>query len=149
MSQDGTKIFKQEFESSFTFTRSTGPIVGRFLTELRDRKIFGIVGSDGKVLVPPLEYDPKTFAALEKFVEVEQYGTVQSWCWVKEPREKHLLKRPFAFALILLVGADTAMVHMVDVGDESAMSTGMRVKARWAEETRGSITDIECFEPTP
>jgi len=147
MSQDGTKLLKQEFESSFTFTRSTGPIVGRFLTELRDQKIFGIKGSDGRVLVPPLEYDPKTFAALEKFVEVEQTGTVQSWCWVKEPREKHLIQRPFAFALILLDGADTPMVHMVDAGDESAMKTGMQVKARWAAETKGSITDIECFEP--
>jgi uncharacterized OB-fold protein len=147
MPQDEPKLLKREFESSFTFTRSTGPIVGRFLTELRDRKIFGIVGSDGKVLMPPLEYDPKTFAALETFVEVGQRGTVQSWCWVKEPREKHLLKRPFAFALILLDGADTPMVHMVDAGGESAMSTGMQVKVRWAEETRGSITDIECFEP--
>ena len=147
MPQVEPRLLKREFESSFTFTRSTGPIVGRFLTELRDRKIFGIVGSDGKVLVPPLEYDPKTFAALEAFVEVGQRGTVQSWCWVKEPREKHLLKRPFAFALILLDGADTPMVHMVDAGNESAMSTGMRVRVRWAEETRGSITDIECFEP--
>jgi uncharacterized OB-fold protein len=147
MPQDEPKLLKKEFESSFTFTRSTGPIAGRFLTELRDRKIFGIVGRGGKVLVPPLEYDPKTFAALEAFVEVGQRGTVQSWCWVKEPREKHLLKRPFAFALILLDGADTPMVHMVDAGDESAMSTGMQVRVRWAEETRGSITDIECFEP--
>ena len=147
MPQDEPKLLQREFESSFTFTRSTGPIVGRFLTELRDRKIFGIVGSDGKVLVPPLEYDPKTYAALEKFVEVGQTGTVQSWCWVKKPREKHLIKKPFAFALILLDGADTPMLHMVDAGKESAISTGMKVKVRWAEETRGSITDIECFEP--
>jgi uncharacterized OB-fold protein len=27
------------------------------------------------------------------------------------------------------------------------MRTGMRVQARWAEETRGYITDIVCFEP--
>jgi uncharacterized OB-fold protein len=146
MTQDSSRLLKREFESSFTFTRSTGPIVGRFLTELRDRKIFGIKGSDGRVLMPPLEYDPKTFAALDKFVEIEQTGTVQSWCWVKEPREKHLFDKPFAFALILLDGADTPMVHMVDASDESAMSTGMRVKVRWAKETKGSITDIECFE---
>ena len=147
MNQDGSKLLKSEFESSFTFTRSTGPIVGRFLTELRDRKIFGIAGSDGKVLMPPLEYDPETFAALDKFVEVKQTGMVQSWCWVKEPRGKHLFKKPFAFALILLDGADTPLLHMVDATDESSMSTGMRVKVRWARETKGSITDIECFEP--
>ena len=147
MSDETPKLLQREFTSSFTFTRSTGPVIGRFLTELRDRKIYGIVGSDGKVLVPPLEYDPKTFATLEEFVEVEQTGTVQSWCWVKAPREKHLLKKPFAFALIQLEGADTPMLHMVDAGDESAMSTGMKVKVRWAETTNGRITDIECFEP--
>ncbi|MBW2144076.1 MAG: DNA-binding protein, partial [Deltaproteobacteria bacterium] len=50
-------------------------------------------------------------------------------------------------ALILLDGADTPLLHMVDATDESSMSTGMRVKVRWARETKGSITDIECFEP--
>jgi uncharacterized OB-fold protein len=27
------------------------------------------------------------------------------------------------------------------------MSTGMRVKVRWADEREGSINDIACFEP--
>jgi hypothetical protein len=27
------------------------------------------------------------------------------------------------------------------------MATGMRVRARWAEETVGHIRDIACFEP--
>ena len=147
MSPGKSDLLRAEFTSSFTFTRSTGPVVGRFLTELKDRRIFGIKGSDGKVLVPPLEYDTNTFEALHEFVEVGQTGVVQTWCWVNQPREKHLLDRPFAWALIKLDGADTAMLHMVNAGDESAMSTGMRVKARWAEETKGSITDIKFFEP--
>lgn len=140
-------LLRQEFENSFTFTRSTGPVVGRFLTELRDRKIVGIKGSDGKVLVPPLEYDPKTFAALSEFVEVGQTGVVETWCWVNQPREKHLMSKPFAWALIRLDGSDTPMLHMVDAKKESAMFTGMRVKACWADGTKGSITDIKCFEP--
>ncbi len=147
MPQDRSDLLRQEFESSFTFTRSTGPVVGRFLTELRDRKIFGIKGTDGKILVPPLEYDPGTFEALNEFIEVKQTGVVQTWCWVSQPREKHLLDKPFAWALIQLDGADTPMLHMVDANEETAMHTGMRVKVRWAEETNGSITDIACFEP--
>jgi uncharacterized OB-fold protein len=35
----------------------------------------------------------------------------------------------------------------VDAGTEGTMKTGMRVRARWAPERRGSITDITCFEP--
>jgi hypothetical protein len=48
---------------------------------------------------------------------------------------------------VQLDGADTAMLHAVDSGDESKMSTGMRVRARWADERVGYMTDIECFEP--
>ena len=63
------------------------------------------------------------------------------------PRHNHPLQHPFAFALITIDGADTGMLHAVDAGDASKMSTGMKVKARWADEPQGSILDLECFEP--
>ena len=44
----------------YPYTRSVGPVVGRFLGGLRDRKIEGIRAKDGRVLVPPVEYDPVT-----------------------------------------------------------------------------------------
>ena len=46
--------------------------------------------------------------------EVGPEGVVTSWTWVDEPNPNHPLDRPFAFALIQLDGADTAMVHVVD-----------------------------------
>ena len=136
-----------DFDLEFTYTRSTGPVVGRFLTGLRDRKILGQKGSDGKVIVPPTGYDPETSETLEEFVEVGQSGEVKTWAWVTEPREKHPLDRPFAWALVLLDGATTPMLHAVDAGEESRMATGMRVQVRWADETVGRIQDIACFEP--
>jgi len=54
------EVLSQAFELGYTYTRSTGPVVGRFLTELRERKIVGIKASDGRVIVPPMEYDPDT-----------------------------------------------------------------------------------------
>jgi uncharacterized OB-fold protein len=141
------EVLSQEFELGFTYTRSTGPVVGRFLTELRDRKVVGIKGSDGAVYVPPMEYDPLTAEQLEEFVEVGQAGKVVSWAWVKEPRDAHPFDRPFAWAMVQLDGADVPMVHAVDAGSEAAMHTGMRVKVRWADAPRGFITDIACFEP--
>ena len=147
MSAPGEKTLSDSFSLAFTFTRSVGPVIGRFLTGLRDRRIEGIVGSDGKVIVPPTEYDPVTSQALEHFVEVGQSGTVTTWAWVAEPLPKHPLDRPFAWALITLDGADTAMLHAVDAGQESRMETGMRVTARWRDETVGFITDLLCFDP--
>ena len=38
-------------------------------------------------------------------------------------------------------------VHCVAAKRESDLSTGARVRAVWADETVGYITDIRCFEP--
>ena len=132
---------------AYTYKRSLGPVLSRFFTALRDRQILGIRRADGTTLVPPKEYDPDTGEALEELVPVSDAGTVASWAWVSAPRKKQPLDRPFAYALIQLDGADTPLLHAVDVGDESRMQTGMRVRARWADEPCGSITDITCFEP--
>jgi hypothetical protein len=135
------------------YQRSLGPVVGRFLTGLRDGRFLGVRTESGRVLVPPTEYDPETSAALgatdEEFCEVGPAGTVTTWAWVATPRAKHPLDRPFAWALIRLDGADTAMLHAVDAGEEAAMRTGLRVRPRWREERVGHILDVCYFEPEP
>jgi len=132
----------------YDYKRSLGPVLGRFFTGLRDRRIEGVRTHSGRVLVPPSEYDPATGeATADDFVEVGPGGVVQSWAWVTAPRKSHPLDRPFAFALIQLDGADTALMHVVDTGQEEAMRTGMRVSPRWADETVGRIQDITAFIP--
>ena len=131
----------------YPYHRSTGPVIGQFLGGLKARVILGIRGADGRVIVPPTEYDPQTGAELSEFVEVGQGGVVTSWTWVGEPRPHHPIQHPFAFALVKLDGADTAMLHALDAGDESRMKTGMRVRARWRDEPQGDILDLACFEP--
>lgn len=131
----------------YVYTRSTGPVIGAFMTALRDRRIVGVRGSDGRVLVPPAEYDPVTSDDLTEIVEVGDAGTVTTWAWNDTPLAGQPLDRPFAWALVKLDGADTGLLAAVDAGDESAMSTGMRVKAHWAEQRVGSIRDLLCFEP--
>ena len=140
------EVLHQAFELGYTYTRSTGPVVGRFLTELKRRKIVGIKSSDGRVIVPPMEYDPETADALTEFVEVGQEGEVVSWAWVREPREAHPMDVPFAWAMIKLDGSDVPLVHCVAADTEGEMSTGVRVRAVWADETVGFITDLRCFE---
>jgi uncharacterized OB-fold protein len=121
-------------------------VVGRFLTALRDRRIIGNRASDGRVIVPPMEYDPDTAEALDEFVEVGQAGEIVSWCWVKQPREAHPLDEPFAWAMIRLDGADVPMVHCIRAASEDAVKTGGRVKVVWVDEPRGFIDDIKYFE---
>jgi uncharacterized OB-fold protein len=131
----------------FPYSRSLGPVVGAFLAGLREHKILGVRAGSGAVLVPPLEYDPYTGAALDELVEVGPLGTVASWTWVEQPTPKHPLDRPFAFALVTPDGADTPMVHAVDAGTIDKMSTGMRVQPRWRDEPHNMIDDLACWEP--
>ena len=132
----------------FPYTRTLGPVFGPFLTGLRDGTILGIRSRDGRVLVPPTEWDPATGEPLDlDFVEVGPAGVVETWAWVQHPSPKHPLDRPFAFALVRLDGADTALLHAVDAGSMDGMRSGMRVAARWKDERTGRIDDIEAFVP--
>jgi uncharacterized OB-fold protein len=122
-------------------------VIGAFLTGLREGILVGSKASDGRVLVPPMEYDPVTSEPLTEIVEVGPAGVVTTWAWVREPMPKHPLDHPFAWALIQPDGADSPMLHAVDAGSVDAMSTGMRVTPRWRAEREGHINDIECFVP--
>lgn len=141
------EILNAEFELGFTYTRTTGPIIGRFLAALQQRRLYGIRGSDGRVLFPPTEYDPLTGADLHDYAPVGDEGTVVAWTWVSTPRPHHLSRTPFAWALIQLDGADTPFLHMVVADSDADIHPGLRVSVRWADERRGAITDIACFEP--
>jgi uncharacterized protein len=134
-------------ELDFDYTRSLGPTLGRFMTGLAGRRVTGGRCSDGRVVVPPLEFDPATGTAVTDFVEVADHGEVLTWTWAAHPQPGQPLDHPFAWALIKLDGADTGMLHALDVPSTTAVTTGMRVQARWAAEPIGSIRDIVCFEP--
>ncbi|MFK8906871.1 Zn-ribbon domain-containing OB-fold protein [Streptomyces sp. YS-3] len=131
----------------FPFTRSLGPVQSAFLTGLRERTVLGVTTSDGRTLVPPVEYDPVTAEELRDLVEVAPTGTVTTWAWNPSPRRGQPLPHPFAWVLVRLDGADTALLHALDAPGPDAVRTGMRVRVRWAGEREGAITDIACFEP--
>jgi uncharacterized OB-fold protein len=130
----------------YPFTRTVGPVQSAFFTGLREGIVVGVRMSDGGVMCPPVEYDPHTAEALTELVEVGSAGEVTSWAWQAQTRAGQPFDRPFAWALVKLDGADTAMLHAVDVASAADMSTGMRVQIRWADERQGDITDIACFE---
>ena len=143
----GPATLHARMQVDFDYTRSLGPVLSQFMTGLAGRRIVGSRLADGRVAVPPLEFDPTTFERLDEVVPVADTGEVVTWSWVAEPLPDQPLDRPFAYALVRLDGADTPLLHAVDAGSPEAMSSGMRVRARWTDEPQGRITDIACFEP--
>lgn len=142
------EILQAPYAVEFVYTRSVGPILERFFNGLAEGRIQGIRDKQGRVIVPPQEYDPQTADPLDEFVDVSDAGTVLTWGWSVDPPPGQPLDKPFAWALIQLDGADVGFLHAVDAGEESRMSTGMRVRARWAPEPVADISAIECFVPT-
>ena len=141
-----TEPLQAPYVLEYTYKRSTGPVIGRFLESLRYGELEGVKTANGRVLCPPVEYDEAGEPTTGEFVKLRPAGTVKSWSWVEEFRATHPLQKPFAWALIQIDGADNAMVHAVDAGKAKRMKTGMRVRVRWAEKPNGTIRDIECFE---
>ncbi|MEV1021181.1 OB-fold domain-containing protein [Streptomyces sp. NPDC050264] len=141
------EVLRAPLVVEFPFTRSLGPVQSAFLTGLRERTVLGVRTSGGSVLVPPVEYDPVTADEIRDLVEVGAGGTVTTWAWNPGPRRGQPLDTPFAWVLVKLDGADTALLHALDAPGPEAVRTGQRVRIRWAAERVGAITDIACFEP--
>jgi uncharacterized OB-fold protein len=145
-----SEVLRAPHVLEFPYKRSLGPVIGGFLTGLRDGRILGARTSRGLVVVPPTEYDPETSEEVDpRLVEVGPGGVLKSWAWTDHPRRDQPLDRPFAWALVELDGAGTSMLHALDAGSIGECATGMRVTAKFRprSERVGSIHDIECFVP--
>ncbi len=149
MTQLAARTLREPVTVSFDYTRSTGPVVGAFLSGLREGRVVGARTTAGRVVVPPPEYDPATHTPVTDLVEVGTAGEVVSWTWVPEPVAGQPFDRPFAWVLVRLDGADAPFLHALDIDSPGDVSTGLRVRIRWAAERVGAITDIACFEPLP
>ena len=142
-----SEVLRAPHVIEYTYTRSVGPVIGGFLTGLRDGRILGATTPSGAVVVPPTEYDPVTSEEVGELVEVGPGGVVETWAFTASPWPDQPLDRPFAWALVRLDGATTALLHVVEADGPAALETGMRVTPRWrpAAERRGHLLDIECF----
>jgi len=143
-------VYSADHALEYPYVRSVGPVIGAFLTGLRDGKVVGIKGTDGKVIVPPTEYDPDTGEETSGIVDVGPEGTVTSWSWVPRPRRKHPLQEPFAWVLVRFDGADTSFLHVLPASDPTQVHTGMRVRPEFApdDERVGHVNDIRHFVAT-
>ncbi|WP_244882628.1 Zn-ribbon domain-containing OB-fold protein [Gordonia desulfuricans] len=140
-----TTVLTAPLTNTFGYTRSLGPVLSQFALGLRDGRIVGSRGPDGRVAVPPVEFDPTTGSLSTELVDVAATGTVTTWSWNPEPVAAQPLDTAFAWALIRLDGADTALLHVVSVDGPEQMSTGMRVHAVWRAARTGRIDDIAYF----
>jgi uncharacterized OB-fold protein len=131
------------------YSWQAGETASYFLTQLRDQgKIWGKhCPRCTKVLLPPRKSCPFCFVDTDKWVEVSDEGVVETFTLVREGTPLHPLKAPFAYAVILLDGASTGFVHVLSEVEPDEIKEGMRIKAVFAENRKGSLLDIAYFKP--
>ncbi len=141
-------VMRLDVVSEFPYKHSTGETIGRFLAGLKEQKrIWGQRVAGLGVVVPPLGYSEADGSAGGEWVEVRPTGVITAAAIVHEAVEGlHPFPAPFAFVLVKLDGADTAMAHVVK-DDVDRVRVGARVEATWAADDArvGSIRDIACF----
>jgi len=135
-----------EVTMEFPYKHSTGETIGRFLAGLKEQqKIWGQRVAGQGVVVPPLGYSEVDASEGGAWVEVQPTGTVTAVAGVQKPIDRlHPSDSPFAFVLVKLDGADTALAHIVVDGHDQ-VKVGSRVEAVWADERTGTIRDIARF----
>jgi len=125
--------FVSRFEVEAPFAHSTGAAMGRWLGELRARRIMGRrCSSCGLVVVPAYEHCDSCGGELGEWRAIGPGGTVRA---VTATQGRTL-------AAVRLDGADVDLIHVVEAGVER----GARVRPKWTREPAGAITDVERFE---
>jgi uncharacterized OB-fold protein len=138
----------QDVVMEFPYKHSTGETIGRFLAGLKEQAtIWGQRVRGQGVVVPPLGYSEIDGSEGGEWVAVQSTGVVTAVARVSQPIPKlHPSTEPFAFVLVQLDGADTALAHIV-TDDPGKVRVGSRVEAVFKPESErvGSIRDIATF----
>jgi hypothetical protein len=132
----------------YTFTVSGA--AARFLDEISKGRIIGNrCPSCHKVYVPARGACARCGVETGEEVEVQQTGTVTTFCVVRVPSDNIDLTLPYVAAHILLDGADIPFFSLVQEVDAENVRMGMRVEAVWAprEEWGTTFANIRYFKP--
>lgn len=134
------------------YTLTVGAMQSRFMTAVRDeKKIYGTRCTQCKrVFVPPDIACSLCWADTEGWIEVADKGVVKSFTVMRVPFYGQKIKIPYVLPQIMLDGADTSTIHLLQEVEIDDVRIGMRVEAVWTEEQRkGSLADdILYFRPT-
>jgi uncharacterized OB-fold protein len=126
-----------------------GEIGSYFLVKLRDHKeLWGRRCPEcKKVYVPPVKNCGECFALTDEWVRVKDKGILESFTVVHYAHGMQPSKPPLIYGLVRLEGADGAILHLLGDVNPEELKTGMSLKARFADERKGSIHDIRFFAP--
>jgi uncharacterized OB-fold protein len=128
---------------------NAGRAPSKYLRGMAEGKLIGqkAVGSDD-VYLPPRGSDPTSGAPTEIEVEVGQNGTLTTYCVTNIPGlSESAPEVPYVAGQILLDGANTPYLGLIQGISVDDVRMGLRVKAVWDENLRPDARCLKWFEP--
>ena len=137
---------------TLNYQHAHGPYYGRLFDEMRSAgRITGIRCTKcHSVLLPPRELCDVCYVKTGTWAEVADTGVLQAFSIIHLKFIGQTREPPYVYAEIMLDGASTKIIHILDGVDIAAapktLKPGQRVKAVWKAERKGSLGDISHFE---
>lgn len=138
---------------------STGPVMGKFLNALKEKKILANkCPKCGRLQLPAREVCAECRVRVNEFVEVGPKGQVRYMEYVyyasPDPLTGETRETPYGMANILLDGCkgNETFAHLIRRDQIDRIQggrddkPGIRVRPVWREKREGNIFDIEYFE---
>lgn len=138
---------------------ATGPVMGKFLNGLKEKKIFANkCPKCQRLQIPPREICAECRVRVEEFVEVGPKGNVRmleyTYYASPDPLTGETRETPYGTAYILLDGCkgQEVFAHFIRPDQLDRIELGWNerkgtiVRPVWAEERTGSVHDIKYFE---
>ena len=139
--------------NSINYRFASGPIQGRFLAGLKDKKFFATkCPKCGRIQTPAREICAVCVVRSEEFVEVGPKATVANYDIVyfasPDPLTGHLRPTPYASLFLWLDGStpDDCFIFDLKSEDIPKLRRGLKVRPVWNEVRTGSVGDILYFE---
>lgn len=132
------------------YTYTPGMSQQKFLRGIAEGKLLGqTCPSCNKVYCPSRGSCARCGVATEGEVEVQDKGTVTTFCIVRVPSENIDIELPYTAAQILLDGSDQPFAALIQECAWDEVRMGMRVQAVWKPESEWttSFENIRYFKP--
>lgn len=135
------------------YEHAYGPYYGRMFDEIRENGRFMGVRSPGTdiALLPPREIDDVAHSRTGTWKACADTGTIRGCSIINMEVYGQTRKVPYVYAEIVLDGASTRMIHVIEIDSleeaKEKIKPGTRVRAVWTKgERQGRVSDIERFE---
>jgi uncharacterized OB-fold protein len=143
------KYVDGDFPVGYVYTAGTA--LDPFFKSIKDKgKFIGSRCNNCEITyVPPTMFCERCFERLDKSVNVENTGFVESFTISYLDVDGNRLKKPEVWGLIRLNGASTTLLHRLLVEPDEVW-LGMSVAAKFKPKGKrvGGIEDIEGFAPS-